>query len=106
MPPHVQQIRFCTSRDGTRIAFATYGKGPPLPFAQHYIHHLDHDWSSPIWRPWLELLSQRHTVIRYDWRGCGLSDREGVEFAADRYRDDLAAVVEAAGIDRFAILAM
>lgn len=106
MPSHTQQIRFCKSRDGTRIAFATCGKGPPLLFAQHYIHHLDHDWSSPIWRPWLELLSQRHTVIRYDWRGCGLSDRDGVEFTPERYRDDLAAVVEAAGIDRFAMLAM
>lgn len=101
-----QHIRFCTSSDGTRIAFATCGKGPPLLFAQHYIHHLDHDWASPIWRPWLELLSQRHMVIRYDWRGCGLSDRDGVEFSTDRYRDDLAAVVEAAGIDRFAMLAM
>jgi pimeloyl-ACP methyl ester carboxylesterase/DNA-binding CsgD family transcriptional regulator len=106
MPNHAQEIRFCTSRDGTRIAFATCGKGPPLLFAQHYIHHLDHDWTSPIWRPWLELLSRRHTVIRYDWRGCGLSDRQDVEFTPERYRDDLAAVVEAAGIDQFAMLAM
>jgi pimeloyl-ACP methyl ester carboxylesterase/DNA-binding CsgD family transcriptional regulator len=106
MPHPAQQIRFCTSRDGTRIAFATCGKGPPLLFAQHCIHHLNHDWDSPIWRPWLNLLSRRHTVIRYDWRGCGLSDREGVELAPDRYRDDLAAVVEAAGLDRFAMLGM
>lgn len=101
-----QEIRFCTSRDGTRIAFATCGKGPPLLFAQHYIHHLDLDWDSPIWRPWLDLLSRRHSVIRYDWRGCGLSDRDCIDFAPDRYREDLGAVVAAAGIDRFAMFAM
>ena len=106
MPNSTQQIRFCTSRDGTRIAYAVCGNGPPLLCAQHWVHHLDHDWNSPIWRPWLEMLSRRHSVIRYDWRGCGLSDREGVEFAPDRYRDDLTAVVEAAGIDRFAMLGM
>jgi pimeloyl-ACP methyl ester carboxylesterase/DNA-binding CsgD family transcriptional regulator len=75
-------------------------------FVQHYIHHLDLDWESPIWRPWLDLLNRRHSVIRYDWRGCGLSDRENVEFAPDRYREDLAAVVEAAGSERFAMLSM
>jgi pimeloyl-ACP methyl ester carboxylesterase/DNA-binding CsgD family transcriptional regulator len=101
-----QQIRFCTSRDGTRIAFATCGKGPPLLLAQHWVHHLDLDLKSSIWRPWLDLLSRRHSVIRYDWRGCGLSDREDVEFSPERYRDDLTAVIEAAGIDRFAMLGM
>jgi pimeloyl-ACP methyl ester carboxylesterase len=106
MPKSAQQIRFCVSRDGTRIAFATCGEGPPLLFVQHCIHHLELDWESPIWRPWLDLLSRRHCVIRYDWRGCGLSDREGIDFSADRYRDDLGAVVEAAGIGRFAMLGM
>ncbi len=104
MPKSAQQIRFCTSRDGTRIAFATCGEGPPLLFAQHWVHHLEHDWDSPIWRPWLELLTRRHSVIRYDWRGCGLSDREGVEFAPDRYLDDLTAVADAAGLSRFTLV--
>src|SRR5262245_60728973 len=106
MPNPAQQIRFCTSRDGTRIAFAVCGKGPPLLFAQHYIHHLDHDWDSPIWRPWLELLSGRHTLIRYDWRGCGLSDRQDVEFDVERYVDDLDAVVEAAALKRFILFGL
>src|SRR5262245_15200732 len=106
MPSSRQQIRLCTSRDGARIAFAISGDGPPLLFAQHWIHHLEHDWDSPIWRPWLELLSQRHTVIRFDWRGCGLSDRVGVEFSADRYLDDFASVIEAAQLGRFALFGM
>ncbi len=79
MSHSAQQIRFCTSRDGARIAYATCGAGPPLVFAAHWLHHLKFDWDSPVWRPWLSLLSRRHTLIRYDWRGCGLSDREGMQ---------------------------
>ena len=98
-----QQIRFCKSRDGARIAYATCGKGPTLLFAQHWVHHLDHDWDSPLWRSWLELLAKNHTVVRFDWRGCGLSDRD-VEFSAEKYVEDFEAVVSAASLEKFPIV--
>jgi pimeloyl-ACP methyl ester carboxylesterase len=101
-----QQIGFCKSRDGTRIAYATCGSGPPMVWLGQYVRHLDLDWQSPIWRPWLSFLSRRHTLIRYDFRGCGLSDRDDVEFSLDRHVEDLEAVVEAAGLDRFVLFAM
>jgi pimeloyl-ACP methyl ester carboxylesterase/DNA-binding CsgD family transcriptional regulator len=101
-----QQIRFCTSRDGVRIAYATCGEGPPLIFAAHWIHHLTFDWDSPVWRPWLSMLSRRHTLIRYDLRGCGLSDREGVEFSFEKLVEDFEAVIEAAGVERFVLFGM
>jgi pimeloyl-ACP methyl ester carboxylesterase/DNA-binding CsgD family transcriptional regulator len=105
MPVPNQQIQFCTSRDGTRIAFARCGSGPPLLWIGHWIRHLERDWDSPIWRPWLTMLTRRHTVIRYDWRGCGLSDRDGVEFSLDKHVEDLEAVVRAVGLDRFVLFA-
>jgi pimeloyl-ACP methyl ester carboxylesterase/DNA-binding CsgD family transcriptional regulator len=105
MPVPNQQIQFCTSRDGTRIAFARCGTGPPLLWIGHWIRHLKFDWDSPVWRPWLTLLTRRHTVIRYDWRGCGLSDRDGVEFSLEKHIEDLEAVIGAAGLDRFALFA-
>jgi pimeloyl-ACP methyl ester carboxylesterase/DNA-binding CsgD family transcriptional regulator len=101
-----QQIRFCQSRDGTRIAYATCGAGPPLVWLGHYVRHLDFDWESPIWRPWLSFLSSRHTLIRYDFRGCGLSDRDPVEFSLQRHIEDLEAVIDAAGLDQFVLFAM
>jgi pimeloyl-ACP methyl ester carboxylesterase/DNA-binding CsgD family transcriptional regulator len=104
MPHSPQQIRFCTSRDGTRIAYATCGQGPLLLWAPHWSHHLDLDWDSPIWRHWLTLLTKRYTVIRHDWRGCGLSDRDGVEFSVEKYIEDFEAVVDAAGLDRFPLV--
>jgi pimeloyl-ACP methyl ester carboxylesterase/DNA-binding CsgD family transcriptional regulator len=106
MPHPAQQIRFCKSCDGARIAYATCGSGPPLIWLQHWVHHLNLDWDTPIWRHWLDLLTRRHTVIRYDWRGCGLSDRDGLEFSIDRYAEDLDAVVSAAGVERFALFGM
>ena len=99
-----QRIRFCTSHDGTRIAYATCGSGPPLVWAAHWVHHLELDWDSPVWRPWLSLLTRRHTLIRYDVRGCGLSDREGVEFSLEKHAEDIDAVVQAAGLKRFVLL--
>ena len=106
MPHPVERIRFCTSRDGVRIAYATCGAGPPLVFAAHWVHHLKFDWDSPVWRPWLALLARRHTLVRYDLRGCGLSDREGVEFSLEKLGEDLEAVIEATGLRQFAILGM
>src|SRR5271163_3100706 len=67
-----QKIRFCASADGTRIAYATSGSGPPLVWVQLWTHHLEYDWDSPVWTPWLSLLARDHTLVRYDWRGCGL----------------------------------
>lgn len=97
-----EQIRFCTSRDGTRIAYGVSGEGPPLIWSPHWVHHLELDWGSPIWRPWLSLLTRRHTLVRYDWRGCGLSDRDNVTFSLEQHLDDLTAVIDACGFQRFA----
>src|SRR4030095_14849028 len=96
------ELRFCTSRDGARIAYATCGTGPPLVWAASWTHHLELDWDSPVWRPWISELTRHHTLVRYDWRGCGLSDREHVEFSFERFIEDLEAVIEAARLETLA----
>jgi pimeloyl-ACP methyl ester carboxylesterase/DNA-binding CsgD family transcriptional regulator len=106
MPKPTEQIRFCTSRDGTRIAYAICGNGPPLVWLGQFVRHIELDWDSPVWRPWLSLLSRRHTLVRYDFRGCGLSDRDGVEFSHQRHVEDLAAVMDAAGLKRCILFGM
>ncbi|MGF6307825.1 pimeloyl-ACP methyl ester carboxylesterase/DNA-binding CsgD family transcriptional regulator [Bradyrhizobium sp. i1.8.4] len=104
--PSTQQIRFCASRDGTRIAYAICGNGPPLVWVAHFVHHLNFDWDSPVWRPWISALAKRHTLIRYDFRGTGLSDRTGVEFTFEKLVEDFEAVVSASGVRNFALVAM
>lgn len=101
-----QQIRFCTAADGARIAYATLGKGPPLVRAAHWMSHLEFDWESPIWRPWLDELARDRTLVRYDERACGLSDREVAAMTFEAWLADLDAVVQAAGLARFALLGM
>lgn len=99
-----QHIGFCASRDGVRIAYAKLGKGPPLVRAAHFLTHLDHDLGSPVWRPWLDELSRNNTLVRYDGRGCGLSDRTCADLSLEAAVADLEAVVDAAGIEKFALL--
>lgn len=99
-----QQIRFCTSRDGTRIAYATVGKGPPLVRASTYLTHLEYDKTSPVWRHWLTDLGRHFTFIRHDQRGCGLSDWTIRELSINAWVQDLEAVVESMGLERFPLL--
>jgi pimeloyl-ACP methyl ester carboxylesterase/DNA-binding CsgD family transcriptional regulator len=99
-----QKIRFCTARDGVRLAYATHGSGPPMVKAACWLTHLEHDWESPVWRYWLEGLGRSHTLVRYDERGCGLSDREIGEASLDHWVADLEAVVDAADVERFTLL--
>jgi pimeloyl-ACP methyl ester carboxylesterase/DNA-binding winged helix-turn-helix (wHTH) protein len=96
-----QRIGFCRSSDGTQIALATTGAGPPLVRAGHWLTHLESDWHSPVWRPVLDELDKDFQVIRYDQRGNGLSDWEVDDLTLDAFVADLEAVVDAAGLGRF-----
>ena len=96
-----QEIRFCQSADGTRIAYATVGKGPPLIKTANWLNHLDFDWESPVWRHVFHGLADGRRLIRYDARGNGLSDWDAEDFSLERQVEDLEAVVDSTGLDRF-----
>ncbi len=100
------EIRFCTAPDGARIAYARHGHGPPLVRVATWLTHLERDWGSPVWRHWLDRLGESHTVLRYDERGCGLSDPTVGEPSVETWVGDLEAVVDAAGLEHFALLGM
>jgi pimeloyl-ACP methyl ester carboxylesterase/DNA-binding CsgD family transcriptional regulator len=99
-----QDIRFAQSGDGTRLAYAVVGDGFPLVRAAHWLTNIDLDWQTPMWRPWFDALGARYRFYRYDSRGCGLSDRDAIDATLDVLVADLEAVVDAAGLDRFALL--
>ena len=99
-----QEVRFCPAPDGTRLAYAIHGSGPPLVRTATWLTHLEFDWDSPLWRHWLEGLSQGHTVVRYDERGCGLSDRDVEDVSLDARVRDLETVVDAAGLTQLDLL--
>jgi pimeloyl-ACP methyl ester carboxylesterase/DNA-binding winged helix-turn-helix (wHTH) protein len=101
-----QSIRFATASDGVRIAYATSGAGPILVKTANWLTHLEHDWKSPVWRHWLRELSWNHTLVRYDERGCGLSDRDADDVTFEAWVRDLETVVEEVGIERFPLFGM
>jgi pimeloyl-ACP methyl ester carboxylesterase/DNA-binding winged helix-turn-helix (wHTH) protein len=101
-----QRIRFCTSADGVRIAYATSGAGPPLVKPANWLTHLEHDWESPVWRHWLHELSRDHTLIRYDERGSGLSDWDVEDISFDAWVRDLETVVDELGLERFPLFGL
>jgi pimeloyl-ACP methyl ester carboxylesterase/DNA-binding CsgD family transcriptional regulator len=103
-PP--QEIRFCRAPDGTRLAYARHGSGPPLVISTCWLSHLQYDWESPVWRHFLQFLGTVATVIRYDERGFGLSDWDAGDFSLDSRVTDLQTVVDDAGLDRFALLGL
>jgi pimeloyl-ACP methyl ester carboxylesterase len=99
-----QEIHFCQTGDGVQLAYARIGQGPPLVKTGHWMTHIEFDFESPIWRHLYRELSRDHSFFRYDARGNGLSDRDVPDVAFDKFVDDLEAVVDAAGINRFALL--
>src|SRR4029079_11997130 len=101
-----QEIRFCRAADGTRLAYAVHGSGPPPVVASCWLSHLQHDWRSPVWRHFLDDLGAIATVVRYDERGFGMSDWDVDDFSIAARLADTRAVVDAAGLGRFALLGM
>jgi pimeloyl-ACP methyl ester carboxylesterase/DNA-binding winged helix-turn-helix (wHTH) protein len=107
-PPHPkrleQHIRFCRTSDGVRVAYATVGEGPPLVRAAHWITHLDYEWESPVWRHWMEGLSRGRMFVRYDERGCGLSDHDPEDISLEAFVRDLETVVDDLGLEHFPLM--
>lgn len=99
-----QEIRFCQSADGTRIAYATAGLGPPLVKAANWLSHLEYDWESPVWRHFFRTLVQDQCLVRYDARGNGLSDWDASDHTSERQLEDLEAVIETVKLDRFSMI--
>lgn len=101
-----QEVFFCTTPDGVSLAYATSGKGPSLVRVANWLTHLELDWKSPIWSHWFRELSREHTLIRFDHRGSGLSDRNVEEQSIEAWVKDLECVINEIGIDQFPLLGL
>ncbi len=100
-----QVIRYTRAPDGNSVAWSRAGQGPPVLFAWHHFSHLELDWASPLLSPALCMLAERHSLVRYDIRGSGLSDPLRPENTIDDHVADMLAVADAAGLERFPVVA-
>jgi pimeloyl-ACP methyl ester carboxylesterase/DNA-binding CsgD family transcriptional regulator len=82
--------------DGTRLAWAESGDGPVLVKAANWLTHLEYEWESPVWKHWIQFLSTHCRLVRYDERGCGMSEWHGGPLTVDRWTADLESIIEAA----------
>jgi class 3 adenylate cyclase/pimeloyl-ACP methyl ester carboxylesterase len=98
-----QEIHFCSAADGVQLAYSIIGQGPNLVKTGNWITHLEYDLESPIWRHLYRELAKSFTLIRYDARGNGLSDRTVDNISFDAFVDDVDAVVQAVQVERFAL---
>src|SRR3990170_3231511 len=100
------RIQYAKTSDGVNIAFWTLGEGPPLVCLPASFTHIQLEWQIPQIRAWYERLAQARQLVRFDWRGWGLSQRDvaplppGLEWG----QSDIEAVVEGLGLDRFALI--
>ncbi|HZW89415.1 MAG TPA: alpha/beta fold hydrolase, partial [Myxococcaceae bacterium] len=95
-----QRTYVCKAEDGTQLAYARLGDGPPIVKAANWLSHLELDWRFEVWRQWLDLFTRGHTLVRYDARGNGLSDWAPPELSFARFVSDLATVFDAAAVER------
>jgi pimeloyl-ACP methyl ester carboxylesterase/DNA-binding CsgD family transcriptional regulator len=91
-----QRIRYLRTSDGVQLAWAEAGTGPLVVKAANWLTHLEFEWESPVWAHWIRFFSRHCRFVRYDERGCGMTDWDVAELSLDRWVDDLEAVVEAA----------
>ena len=96
-------VRFCSSADGTRIAYADVGSGYPLVSVGSWMTHLEEDWYNPMWGHYISQLAGDYKVIRYDQRGNGMSDWDDVEITFERMVEDLKSVIDCYDFDRVAL---
>lgn len=102
--PVRQDIRFCQNSDGTQLAMALYGSGPPLVKAATWLTHIERDPTSAFSQHWIGEFSRRHTYVTYDARGCGLSSRKALDISLEAWVRDLETVVDSLGLQTFPLL--
>jgi pimeloyl-ACP methyl ester carboxylesterase/DNA-binding CsgD family transcriptional regulator len=93
-----QTIRYVRASDGVQIAWAESGGGSPLVKAATWLTHLEYDLESPVWQHWTRFLSEHFRYVRYDERGCGMTEWDTRNLSMERRLADLETVIEAAGI--------
>ena len=89
-----QNIRFCSTVDGVRIAYSTLGQGPPIVIPPQLVTHLEADLAEGPLAHVYEALARYHTLVRFDMRGTGLSDRNVPLTTEQLFVLDVEAVVD------------
>ena len=105
-PAISQEIRYCRLPNGCKLAWSTAGSGYPIVRSLGWFTNLEAEWNSPDASQFWQKLAGRFQLVRYDGRGMGMSDRKVDEFNPDTRLEDLEAVIEASGLEKFALMGL
>ncbi len=91
-----QRVQYARASDGIQLAWAESGGGPIVVKAANWLTHLEYEWESPVWRHWIRFFSEHCRFVRYDERGCGMSEWKPGPLTIEQWADDLATIIDAA----------
>jgi pimeloyl-ACP methyl ester carboxylesterase/DNA-binding CsgD family transcriptional regulator len=94
--PLRQHVRYLTTSDGARLAWAETGSGSTVVKAANWLTHLEYELQSPVWKHWIDFFSSRNRFVRYDERGCGMSSWQPGALSLEQWSADLETVIDAA----------
>src|SRR5438105_14019611 len=93
------QLSYARTRDGVTLAFAVTGQGPTLGLVPSVpFSNLQMEYGNPVMRQVYGELASRVTLLQYDGRGTGHSQRDVVDLSLEAMLADLEAVVDQAGV--------
>ena len=91
-----QRVQYAKASDGTRLAWAESGSGPVVVKAANWLTHLEYEWESPVWKHWIQFFSEHFRFVRFDERGCGMSEWKSGVLTVDQWVSDLETIIDAA----------
>jgi DNA-binding CsgD family transcriptional regulator/pimeloyl-ACP methyl ester carboxylesterase len=101
----VPRISYARGTDGVSLAFTVAGEGPALVFVPWVpFSNLRMEWQNPRLNAVFELLVKRLTLVHYDGRGTGHSQRDVTDLSLDAMVSDLEAVIDRAGLTEVSLL--
>jgi class 3 adenylate cyclase len=101
------ETRYALTRDGRAIAWSEIGDGPiDILYVPQSISAMEHIWDHPTVSEWFQRLGSIGRLIMYDRRGSGMSERLETPASLEEQVDDVHAVLDAAGSERAAVVAL
>jgi pimeloyl-ACP methyl ester carboxylesterase/DNA-binding CsgD family transcriptional regulator len=100
-----QRIRYLRTDDGVQLAWSEMGSGPVIVKAANWLSHLEYELESPVWGHWIRFFGEHFRFLRWDDRGCGMTERDVENLSLESWFSDLENVVAASGVEEpFALL--
>lgn len=102
----VPETRYAKTDDGVHIAYQAFGSGPPVVIIPPLVSNVELVWEQELFRRVFEYCADHVTIVQFDKRGIGTSDRWEQEPTLEQRIDDISTVMDAEGLDRASLIGL